>query len=258
MCKALIFGGTTEGRLLYEYCMSHEIPAVVSVATAYGEEILDREGQQEKRAGKAAVSVHTGRLCQEEIQNLLRREEIALVLDATHPYAVLATENIRCACRAEQVPYQRIVREEQWEEGMLSFGSIGEAVAFLQEKEGSVFVTTGSSELQRYTILQNYRERIYARVLPDARVVFECTAMGIEGRHLIAMQGPFSEEMNYTFLKEFGIRWMVTKQSGLLGGFPEKWRAAKRAGADLLVVRRQKPETGISVGEAMGLLEELK
>ncbi len=81
--------------------------------------------------------------------------------------------------------------------------------------------------------------------------------LGISGRHLTAMQGPFSEEMNYAYLKEFDISWMVTKQSGALGGFPEKCRAAERAGVELLVIRRQDKDEGISLEGAIHILEEL-
>ena len=40
MCKIWIFGGTTEGRLLAEYCSREKIEAWVSVASEYGEELF--------------------------------------------------------------------------------------------------------------------------------------------------------------------------------------------------------------------------
>ena len=260
MCKVLIFGGTTEGRLLYAYCVEHRIPAVVCVATRYGEQVLQRE-RQKWNADEAVrfVSVRKGRLGLEEMRETIRREGAGLVLDATHPYALEATDNIRAACEAEQVPCERIVREGAGEEDeALSFETIGEAVAFLGEKEGNIFAATGGKELALYTALPDYRDRLYVRILPRPEGMAECISLGIEGRHLTAMQGPFSEEMNYAFLKEFQIRWMVTKQSGSFGGFMEKQRAAKRAGVNLIVIRRRSGETGISLEEAMRYLEEWK
>ena len=38
--KILIFGGTTEGRLLAEFCEKERIPVWVSVVSRYGEELL--------------------------------------------------------------------------------------------------------------------------------------------------------------------------------------------------------------------------
>ena len=49
MCKIWIFGGTTEGRLLAEYCSREKIEAWVSVASEYGEELL----QEELTAGRS-------------------------------------------------------------------------------------------------------------------------------------------------------------------------------------------------------------
>ena len=40
MCDILIFGGTTEGRQLAEFCAGHGINACISVATEYGAELL--------------------------------------------------------------------------------------------------------------------------------------------------------------------------------------------------------------------------
>ena len=39
MCKIWIFGGTTEGRLLAEYCSREKIEAWVSVASEYGDAV---------------------------------------------------------------------------------------------------------------------------------------------------------------------------------------------------------------------------
>lgn len=41
-------------------------------------------------------------------------------------------------------------------------------------------------------------------------------------------------------------RWMVTKETGKNGGYDEKIRAARRNGASVIVIRREK-ENGFSV-----------
>ena len=52
------------------------------------------------------------------------------------------------------------------------------------------------------------------------------------------MQGPFSREMNTATIRQYDIRWLVTKDGGAAGGFPEKAAAARETGAGLLVLRR--------------------
>ena len=87
MCRLLIFGGTTEGRLLAEHCSKSGISADVSVATEYGAELLPED-----------VNVLCGRLETEEMTALILKNGYIMVVDATHPYAVEATKNIKAAC----------------------------------------------------------------------------------------------------------------------------------------------------------------
>ncbi len=256
-----IFGGTTEGRLLYRHCLEKKIPASVFVATSYGRQILE----QERALEQESVVIRAGRLTKEKMRDAMERERPVLALDATHPHALEVSENIRSVCRILNIPCQRVVRdlteEDKHQEASGKspcFDTVQEAVTFLQEKTGNILVTTGSRELHRYTSLTDYRERLYVRVLPDAETIRTCTDMGIRGRHLLAMQGPFSEEMNRAVIKEYDIRWLVTKQSGDPGGFPEKQKAAKELDVGLIVIRKGKRESGIGIEEAKEILEEWK
>ena len=43
MHKIVLFGGTTEGRLLTEFLSQNKIPSIVCVATEYGEKVLEYE-----------------------------------------------------------------------------------------------------------------------------------------------------------------------------------------------------------------------
>ena len=49
----------------------------------------------------------------EEMQNLFKSEKFDLVIDATHPYAVIVTDNIRRAAEAEGVERLRLLRQQQ-------------------------------------------------------------------------------------------------------------------------------------------------
>ena len=42
----------------------------------------------------------------------------------------------------------------------------------------------------------------------------ESAKLGFQGRHLIAMQGPFSREMNLALLRYTDAAYFVTKESG--------------------------------------------
>ncbi len=69
------------------------------------------------------------------------------------------------------------------------------------------------------------------------------------------MQGPFSEELNTAMLRQFECRYLVTKETGKAGGFEEKLRAAKKAGAKVVLIGRPAEQPGYSYDELLKLLE---
>ena len=249
MEKILVFAGTIEGRKIAEFLNDNGISACVCVATEYGESLLPK-GEH--------LHISHERLTEEEMEALIDREGFTLVVDATHPYAAVVTENIKAACSAKKVTYLRLLREsENWKsEDVVCVDSVQEAAAYLSGTTGNILATTGSKELKSYTVIPEYEERVYARVLSLPEVVKSCAELGFTGKHLICMQGPFSLEMNTAMLRQYDIRYMVTKETGKNGGFPEKVEAAKRAGATLVVIGRPIKEEGLSFTACKKVLAE--
>lgn len=235
MDKILLFAGTTEGRNLAEFLEKNQIPTEVCVATQYGETLLE-EGKY--------LHVHAGRLDETEMEQQIQKQQITLVIDATHPYAVIVSQNIRRACSRTGTEYIRLARKEtdaSWKQEMedvTEVASVAEAAAFLAKKEGRIFAATGSKELSAYQVIPDYQDRVVARVLSTSEAVSECAMLGFSGKNLICMQGPFTEDLNVAMLRQAQASWMVTKESGKAGGFLEKLRAAKKAGAKLVVIKR--------------------
>ena len=97
--KILIFSGTSDGRRLSRRLAESDAEVTVCVATEYG---------SEEQGSSPGVAVLTGRRTAEEMAALL--PGFALCIDATHPYAVLVSENIRAACEKTGVPYRRLLR----------------------------------------------------------------------------------------------------------------------------------------------------
>lgn len=98
----LLFGGTVEGRKLYDFCRFQSIPVSLSVASDYGMQALGES---------VDASVHVGRLDEEAMERWLQTGDFALVIDATHPYAREVTANLKRACTAQNVPYLRLLRD---------------------------------------------------------------------------------------------------------------------------------------------------
>lgn len=278
MCKIWIFGGTTEGRLLAEYCSREKIEAWVSVASEYGEELLQEELMESGNAGNqdlnhntclakknlktvqasSVIKVLRGRMDRYQMEEFIRNQGIHLVIDATHPHARLVSEEIQEACGRTGVRLERCLRaegEQKKARDWVEVDSIQEAVSFLSSVSGVIFATTGSKELEALCQIPDYQKRVYARVLPTSNVLKKCEKLGITGSHLIAMQGPFSTEMNTLFLRQTKAEWLLTKDSGRAGGFQEKVEAARENGTRVVVIRRPE-EDGISLEEAMEVLKK--
>lgn len=234
MCKILIFGGTTEGRVLAERLLKHNIDVTVSVATESGKEVLKKD-----------IKCLVNRLNKDEMKSLIK--EYNLIIDATHPYAVEATENISLACIEESKEYIRLIRKEETAENAIYVKDIAEAIEYLNSVEENILLTTGSRDLHMFLKIKDFNERVYARVLPTIDVLKKCNELGLKTKNIIAMQGPFTKETNIAILKQINAKYMVTKESGKVGGFREKVEAAALANAKLIVIGRPLNENGFTL-----------
>ena len=249
MYKAIVFAGTTEGYALCEFLSENRISVYACAATEYGGSLLTKND---------FLHVSAGRLKTEDMEELFRKETPEIVLDATHPYAAEVTKNIRTACENAAVRYQRVLRPEGEKSGQAVYVASPEAAAeFLSGTEGNIFLTTGSKELAKFTVIPDYRERLFARVLSIPSVIQSCAELGVEGKHLIGMQGPFSTEINEAMLRQFQCSYLVTKDTGFAGGFPEKLEACQHCGVTPVIIGRPLKEEGLSLPEARGFLAKL-
>ena len=246
--QVIIFAGTTEGRTISEYLASCKVPVTACVATEYGETLLTENEY---------LKVHAGRMDQEEIAAFIREKGAELVIDATHPYAAVVSENVAAACEREQVDYVRLIRGSSAEsvDQAVLVGSVDEAVEYLKKTEGNILATTGSKELFKYTQIPGFEKRVFARVLSTGEVAAACEKLGFVGKNLICMQGPFSEALNIAMLHQFDCKYLVTKETGKAGGFEEKLHAAKAAGATLVLVGRPPEQKGYSYDEVLEMMK---
>ena len=243
--EILLFGGTTEGRMLARWLDERGQRVTYCAATGYGG-ALAPEG--------AGITVRTGRLDRAGMAALLATGHFGCAVDATHPYAPLVSANLKAAAGAAGVPYLRLVREGPPEdEGWIHAPDAKTAAEMLLDMEGNVLLTTGSKELDCYAV-PGLRERVFPRVLPAPDSLNRCLELGFPPAHIICMQGPFSKELNTAMMEQFNISVMVTKASGKNGGFWQKAAAAAEVRADLLLIDRPCPENGLTMLEMKSFL----
>ncbi len=248
MNKICLFAGTSEGRKMAEFLSRQDTDLTVCVATEYGGDLLDELEN---------VRISRKRLSAEEILRLLSEEQFDLVIDATHPYAEQVTENICNACSRTGTAYKRLLRDASTEyEQAVTVPDTAEAVSFLNTTVGNILLTTGSKEIGRFSGIRDFSERVFARVLPLGSSLDACSSAGLSPSHIIAMQGPFSEEMNSAMIRAVNAKWLVTKDSGKSGGFAEKAAAAAKNNIHLLVIGRPPQQEGLSEAEMYAFLGE--
>lgn len=249
MKEVLIFAGTTEGRTLSDWLCERNIPNTVCVATEYGELVL---------AENPFRNVKKGRLHVEEMQSMFRSGAYDMVIDATHPYATEVTENIRQAVEGCDISYYRLLREMDGEETyhqITYFYDSCSCAKALTKVNGNILLTTGSKELDIYC-KEEIKDRLYVRVLPGIESLELCKKQGIAGKQIVALQGPFSVELNEALIRQYQINCLVTKESGKTGGYSEKIEAAKRTGIPVYVVGKPKEEQGLTFAELCKVLAD--
>ena len=73
-----------------------------------------------------------------------------------------------------------------------------------------------------------------------------CMHNDITGKHILALQGPFSTQLNEALIDQYDIRCLVTKKSGAAGGFIEKIAAAKNKNIPVYIVGQSVQDDGMS------------
>lgn len=231
--------------MLTEALAGHGIPVTVCVASGYGQALLPES---------PCIRILTGRMDRDEIAALMRSGNFDCVADCTHPHATAVTANIRAAaCETGLICY-RLVRDDAPIDGCSVAGSETEAVRLLKDIPGNILVTTGSKNLDAYRAVPDFKARLFARVLPSMEALSLCARIGLPLSHIIAMQGPFTKQLNEALIGQFGIRVLVTKESGREGGFKEKVAAAMARDTHIIVIRRPPETDGYAYGDLYGIL----
>ena len=183
-----------------------------------------------------------GRLTAEEMTTILTEQGYRLVVDASHPFAEEASKNAMAAAEQANIPYIRYERaHEHYSHPLITIVKDYEEAAHLAaEKRGVIMLTTGSKTLATFTkVLQGLENtRVIARMLPRLDNMEKCEALGVAQRDIIAIQGPFSKELNEALFRQYDVTLMITKESGKVGSVDEKLEAALACGIETILIAR--------------------
>ncbi len=228
----LVLGGTKDGRDLAALLTKKGYQVMVSVFSDYGRDLIQLNKDL----------VHTGALDTDGFIAFIHQNDIHLIVDASHPYAINVSSNAMKACQTTKIPYIRYERPTAilpTYDKLYVVHDYNEAAIVAATLGKVIFLTTGSRHLKLFknsAYLQDLR--LIARVLPEPSVLVECLDLGFKPQDIVAMQGPFSHNLNVALFQEYRAEVIVTKNSGQIGGSDTKITAAMSLNLPLVIIDR--------------------
>ena len=236
--RVLLLGGTAEGRRLA--ARLHPQTDVIS-------SLAGRVPDPALPAGPVRIGGFGG---VEGLRQWLRDNDIAAVIDATHPFAATMTANAAAACAELALPHLLLSRPA-WDPGDAELVASDREAADVVAAKGysRVFLTTGRSGT---TAFRDSGAWLLIRVVTAPQ------AENLPRDHeLLLSRGPYRYEDEHRLMRDHRIDVVVTKNSGGELTRP-KLVAAQALGVDVVMIGRPPLPAGVtvvdSVDDAVGWL----
>jgi precorrin-6A/cobalt-precorrin-6A reductase len=234
--RILLLGGTTEAAALGRHlARSNNIAATLSLA-----------GRTADPAA-SALAVRVGGFGGiDGLADYLRRQQINLVVDATHPFATRISTNAASACATtgtnliaiERPPWTRLAGDD-WAE----HETIDAAIAALPEEPQNVFSALGRQAIN--ALRGAPRHRYLIRVVDDLELPSD-----LANAKLVVSRGPFQAQDDAKLFEDHGIRFVLAKNAGGSATY-SKIEAARTLGIKVHMVRRPAlpPRTAVATAD---------
>lgn len=247
-----VAAGTKDGRELAGRILREGYEVMASVVSQYGESLLKQY---------QGIKVHCQPMDENSMKQFFSENGVECFVDASHPYAANVSNNAMAACKELKVPYIRYERrpvEIVYDRAyyVKDYEAAAEKAALLGT---NVFLTTGSRSLgifSKASCLENHS--IVCRILPEPEVVAQARELGFTPDNIVAMQGPFSKELNKELFKRYQTDVVVTKNSGQLGGADTKLDAAMELGISVVIIDRPAISYTNETDSFQGVMDFLK
>lgn len=231
-----VLAGTQDGREIARLLLERGHDVAASVVSSYGGELLAHA------CGQRCL-INDKPLDEAALKGYLQAHDIRLLVDASHPYAANVSRNAIAVCQELSLPYIRYERDlSKLDYDMITLvHSYEEAAKVAAQLGKKIFLTTGSRNLDKFVHSPYLADcEITARVLPTAEVIGLCEALGLDAGHIVALQGPFSQELNVELFRKYGAEVIITKNSGTIGGTDTKFAAAAELKLPIVLIDRPK------------------
>ncbi len=224
-----IIGGTSEGREIADRIKDLD-NYIITAATDESREFI-QDG-----------NIRVGRMSYDEMWQFSLENNISLIVDLTHPFAKIVSDNAKKLADQLGIKYVRYSRERVKKRlSSIFLNSYEEAYEYLKDVKGTVFLTTGSKNIADFEKVRGDNRFIY-RILPATESLDICKKNNILMKDIVAVLGPFSVKYNMAMFEEYGADYVIMKDSGDKGGTLEKIKACESLNIPAIIIGREEEQ----------------
>lgn len=172
------------------------------------------------------------------------KNNIAAIIDASHPYAVEVSRAAIATAKQLNLPYlryerQAIARTQPHNSSIIKLDSFESLLTGEYLQQQRVLLTVGCKVLPLFKTWQE-RATLFARILPQPKSLNIALASGFTSDRLICLRPPIDIELEAALWQQWKIWLVVTKASGVAGGEAIKSQVAAKLNVPLVIIDRLK------------------
>jgi precorrin-6A/cobalt-precorrin-6A reductase len=227
-----LIGGTSDSVKIAELLSQINLPLLVSITTNNAQNLYSHIPN---------LRFFVGKITPEQLPEFLTQNKIKIIIDASHPYATIISENVITVAKLSQIPYLRYERPLSlyFSSQIIEFSSINELLISNYLGGKRVLLTLGYKSLGLFSNYHN-QAQLYARILPYPESITAAIQAGFTSERLIAIRPPLSIELEKALWQLWSIKVVVTKASGDSGGEDIKRQVSEELKIPLVVISRPK------------------
>lgn len=229
MEKVLIFGNTHESREAAQTMRRRGKQVIVCVTTEFARTQLP-----------AGTICHVGRFDRAEMLSFIRQVNPSKVIDATHPYALTAQENIRLATEQLAIPCQRTEiknAREAWRDAVQWMNTPEEAVAALSGLPEENILLAGDYQYLPHYVPHLNKEHLFCRIVPTVESMELVRSLDLPESHVVAACAPYTRDFNSAIFDMLDIDVLVMRDVVLDNCLAECVIPALERQMDVIMVR---------------------
>ncbi|AXT52497.1 precorrin-6A reductase [Aquimarina sp. BL5] len=225
----LVFGGTTEGKKTATLLESMALSFVYSTKTNIS-----------FKTTKIASYRH-GALDEQQLEKYIIKNDIEMIVNASHPFAELLHDTIAKVAERLQIPVIRFGRQllPKTENSLVSYvNSYNEGVAILKENQ-RVLALTGVQSIKRLAPWWQ-KNTTYFRILNRPESLAIAAESDFPKEQLILGLPSSNLKKEIEVIKTHQIDVILTKETGNSGFLSTKIEAALKADVQIIIIKQPK------------------